>query len=180
VNKINEFYQKSQKICNTNGFDSLAVCAHACLETANLERVIGKNNYWGIKTPQYSKWDGLVAEVCTSEYLEKIENETELDAKSRAANIFKKRIFHIKTEIINSTSYWKISLIQTFRDWNTIPEAINWYCSFIEKNYKEAYINRSNPVQYFKSLVSGKIKYATNPNYAVECIDRYKYLKKIF
>lgn len=66
---IKNFHLQLQKICTPLGFDSLTVLAHACHETGNLERVIGENNYWGIKTPQYSKWTGLVAKAITHEYV---------------------------------------------------------------------------------------------------------------
>lgn len=172
--KIEELYTIIQKVCIPLGFDSLTVLAHACYETANLEKVIGDNNYWGMKTPKRSKWTGPIAEVLTSEYFRKKENETEQEAKTRGALIFAKRIVSIE----DCGKNWKIKVALTFRDWKTPEESIEWYCRFIQNNYKEAYINRTNPYHYFPALVNYETKYATDPNYATEAIARYQWLNK--
>src|SRR3990167_7188587 len=45
-----------------------AVFTQACHETGFFKRIIGINNYWGIKKP--SKWDGLTVNVATHEYVD--------------------------------------------------------------------------------------------------------------
>lgn len=86
------YIQRLKNICQPLGFNALTVLAHACYETDNLEHVIGLNNYWGMKTPEKSKWTGLVEEVLTTEYFRKKENESIIVAKSRAAYMFGKRV----------------------------------------------------------------------------------------
>lgn len=173
---IEELYSKIKNICQPLGFDSLTVLAHACYETANLEKVIGLNNYWGMKTPQHSKWTGLIEEVLTTEYIRKRENENEILAKSRAANIFAKRIASIE----DCGKNWKVKVALSFRDWGTPEESVVWYCNFIKNNYKEAYIKRAIAFEYFPALVNYEAKYATDPRYAAAAIERYQWLKKTF
>lgn len=178
--KKEEFYNTAKKISSVNGFDPLIIVSQAYHETGGFSHVIGQNNYFGIKTPSKSVWTGLTAEVRTSEDMISLAGETEMQARIRALNIFRRRIDNIVPKIADGKNYWHITLLQTFRDWPTVEEAIKWYCEFIRKTYLEAWINRSNYQMFFKALVNGKIKYATDPRYADKCISVYKDLKNKF
>ena len=173
--KTEEFYNISKPICQAAGYETLAVTAHADYDTASFTKIIGKNNFFGIKTPSQSVWTGLIAEVKTSEDIISIAGETEAKARIRALNIFRRRIYNIVPKNEKGKQYWHVTLLQTFRDWQTPEEAIKWYCyDFIRKIYPEAYNYRSVAYQYFPALIP---KYATDPAYAKEAIARYKFLK---
>lgn len=173
--KTEEFYNIAKPICQAAGFETLAVTAHAYHETGGFAKVIGKNNYFGIKTPSQSVWTGLVAEVRTSEDIVQIAGEREDHARLRALNIFRRRIDRIAPKTVDGKHYWHVTLLQTFRDWQSPEEAIKWYCNeFIRKIYPEAYNYRSVGFQYFPALIP---KYATDPAYARKCIEVYKFLK---
>jgi flagellum-specific peptidoglycan hydrolase FlgJ len=71
----------------------------------------------------------------------------------------------------------KKSVVDYFIDFATCEQAMLWYCDLIERLYPEAYFNRQVPELYFKGLVSGKFKYATDPKYSEKLISLFNYLK---
>lgn len=171
-----EFFNEAKNISETNGYDPLIILTHAYYETAGFTKVIGQNNYFGLKTPLKTKWAGLIIVKTTSEQEKIINNETAQQALTRLKNKYCTAIEGINKS--TNGKAWIITLKQTFRDWNKLDEAIKYYCDFIKTNYCKAYLNRKDYIIYFKSLVDGKIKYGTDMSYANECINLYRSLKK--
>ncbi len=171
-----EFFNEAKKQAEINGYDPLIILTHAWYETAGFSKVIGQNNYFGLKTPLKTKWDGLTVVVSTKEQEKIINNETAQQAIIRLKSKYSAQIDRINKSINGKA--WIITLKQTFRDWNKLDEAIKYYCDFIKTNYCKAYLNRKDYIVYFKSLVDGKIKYGTDMSYANECINLYRSLKK--
>lgn len=60
-------FVKALKVTKQAEISPWAVFTQACHETGFFKKVIGGNNYWGIKKPR--RWDGLVCNVPTHEYI---------------------------------------------------------------------------------------------------------------
>lgn len=153
-------------ICNLNytrglGYSDVAVLTHAWHESAGFTKIIGEWNCWGIKTPSKSTWNGMIVEAATHEYEQIVPSETEDQALVRII----KKYGTINAAIARRDGRWYVSLPQQFRDWPTCEQAMVWYCDFIARLYRPAYNARKNPEEYFKGLVAGPRKYATDPNY---------------
>ncbi|MDR2426807.1 MAG: glucosaminidase domain-containing protein [Endomicrobium sp.] len=175
--RMKEYLEAAKSISETTGFDWLILLTHAYHESGGFDRVIGLNNFWGIKTPTKSNWTGLSKTVLTTEYEQVIEGESLNAAVERT----QKKYGRLVEKVDRSLTYkdkWKISIKQNFRDWETSEEAVKWYVDFIKNNYPEAFSFRTDYQNYFKRLVDGKLKYATDPIYAKKCEDLYIALKR--
>lgn len=84
------------------------------------------------------------------------------------------KVLSIKTHEYSLGS--KIHLTDLFIDFDTINEALNWYCDFIQRLYTNSFYNRQIPELYFRGLVNGRYKYATDPKYAEKLISLYQTL----
>src|SRR3989339_1844622 len=166
-------FLKCLPVSREYGFADLSVLTHAWHESGGFVKIIGLNNYWGIKKPSQSVWHGLVSEVSTHEYEPMLGQETNAQALMR---IIKKYGVNNAT-IIADGKHWKVFLPQKFRDWPTCEQALLWYCDFIKRLYPLAFGNRMNPVKYFSGLVEGKLKYATDPRYVKKLTELYEYLR---
>jgi flagellum-specific peptidoglycan hydrolase FlgJ len=175
--RMKEYLEAAKATTETAGFDWLILLTHAYHESGGFDKVIGQNNFWGIKTPTRSEWTGLSKTVLTSEYESIVSGETETKALERIRKKYGKNT----ATIVKSTAYpnkWKVSLPQNFRDWETADEAVRWYVEFIRNNYPAAFVARADYQNYFKRLVDGKLQYATDPAYAAKCEDLYIELKR--
>lgn len=65
-----------------------------------------------------------------------------------------------------------------FIDFDSVLEAMSWYCNFIRRLYPDAYEKRDNPLEYFIGLVSGLNRYATDPNYPTRLTSLYRILEQ--
>jgi len=170
--KAKEFIKQMLPVSKAQGFNPYSILAHAWDESGAFGHVIGKNNYWGIKTPQKSVWKGSVAEVWTHEDELIIGNETPDQAIERLIKKYGVSKGRIDGTIKNKEkTYWHFGLPLFFRDWTTCEAALSWYCDFVKQVYPKAFENRSNPDLYFEGLKG----WATNPNY----INDLKQLNKI-
>lgn len=88
------------------------------------------------------------------------------------------KIVPVKTH--EYTNAGRISLIEYFIDFDTLEQALEWYMGLIKRIYPISYAHRGEPDQYFKGLVSGKRKYATDPAYPDKLIAVYKQLEGEF
>lgn len=131
------------KIAAEQGFSKLGVLTHAWHESGAFRRVIGNNNFWGIKRPK--KWQGKVMLVDTHEYING-------------------KLVPVKDV--------------PFIDFDSILEAMSWYCNFIRRLYPDAYNDRDDPIKFFIGLVSGKLKYCTDLNYPTKLTSLYRILQQ--
>ena len=86
-----------------------------------------------------------------------------------------------KVEMVETHEYIKgkyAPVVATFIDFDSALEAMSWDCNFIRRLYPEAYYKRDNPTEYFIGLVSGKLRYATDPNYSTKLTSLYRVLEK--
>jgi hypothetical protein len=175
---MSKYIKAANDIAETTGYDPLILTTHAFHESGGFVKVVGKNNYWGLKVPQKSLWFGLTLKVWTHEYEQIDGEETENAALVRIAKKYGMSNLKIKksTDFKNK---WLVKLPQMFRDWETVEDALKFYVEFIRNNYPQAYNARADYQNYFKRLVEGKLKYATDPAYARKNEDLYIMLKNI-
>ena len=133
---------KSLSVVKKADFSPWAVYTQACHETGFFYRVIGRNNYWGIKKPR--DWHGPTARTLTKEW----ENDREI----------------IK--------------VAEFADWDTAEEALGFYTALIERLYPDSYRCRSCHNCFFRNLISGKFKWATDPNYDRKLLTLYDMVRR--
>ena len=62
----------------------------------------------------------------------------------------------------------KISPVARFVDFRNMSEAVRFYASLVFRLYPRAAESRHNPLFYFEGLVSGRWKWATDPDYAMK------------
>ena len=74
----------------------------------------------------------------------------------------------------------KVKLDLPFIDFATCEQAILWYCGLIKRLYPESYGYRKErcPFEYFRWLVLGDFRYATDPTYSQKLIDLYGVLSE--
>jgi flagellum-specific peptidoglycan hydrolase FlgJ len=171
LNNVARNFIAALNVVKDKGFAPLIVFAHAWHESGGFEKVIGKNNYWGIKTPDNpSKWSGLVAETYTHEFEAVQGDETADQALPRIIRKYGVNNVRIQERRGNN---WYCLMPLSFRDWDSVNAALEWYCSLIERLYPEAFANRTAPDKFFAGLVAGKNKYATDPNYVKQLTALY-------
>lgn len=151
------------------GFDDLNVLTHAWHETGGFAKVIGMNNYWGLKVPTKRSWTGIAVVVPTTEFNKKAPGETPEQAVARLS-----KVYGVAVRVSEASSFhWKVSLPQTFRDWARPDDALSTYCEFVRLNYPAAYDARADKgIAYFAGFVK-TLKWATDPNY-VRSLTRLK------
>lgn len=140
------------------GWNPAIIFVHAYHESGNFKKVIGKNNYWGIKSS--SRWKGLKVKKTTHEFIS-VEKAEKLRKKPN-------KNIELVGEIFKHGKEWhqKIKVKHWFRDWETTEEALNWYIVLIKRLYPMSYAYRSDYKVFFSWLVKGIYKYATDKKYA--------------
>lgn len=86
-----------------------------------------------------------------------------------------------KVHEVNTHEYikgFKVAVKDVFIDFATVENAMLWYGDLIFRLYKKSWNNRHNYTEYFKGLVSGKYKYATDPKYSEKLCKLYEQLRK--
>lgn len=138
----------------------------ADVETAGFRKIVGWNNFWGIKAP--SKWTGKTVRLLTTEYAKDMKSLIRLvnqygDSIERATWDQKKELATLK-------------VLADFADWWREDAAVEWYGSLIKRRYQDSHVHRQdpNPIKFFEGLVSGDWKWATNPLYVSILIDRWE------
>lgn len=66
------------------------------------------------------------------------------------------------TEVINGKSQ---TVTATFRAYDSYRESFIDYAKLLQRNWNEAFSFKGNPILFAEKLVSGSLKYATDPNY---------------
>lgn len=134
------------------------VTAQAALETGWGKSCIGKYNLFGITK---GSWTGKTLLVTTTE------------------------VFSTKTVKFNppeqvlsitplSTGKFRYSVKRLFRDYDSLEQCLNDHFEILSKpHFAHAWSYRNDPVKFVEQLQSGKMKYATDPNYVST-------MKKIF
>jgi len=184
--KRNQLLATIESVAVPKGYHPASILIHSEHESGRFEKIIGWNNFWGIKVPKKREWKGIVVPVITHEVFtnnfhfvkflnKKLPDIIEVRYNERVEmvpNIDKpeeKRARKVRT--------WTVKLTDSFCDWPREKAALEWYMDLIERLYPNAYDNRNNPPEFFKGLVNGTRKWATDPNYADKLIALYESVK---
>lgn len=135
------------------GFNDLCVLTHAWHESGGFQRVIGDFNFWGIKVPQRTPWNGKTVPVFTTEYEAMVPGEDPDQAMIRAEKKYGCSIHSIARYGIK----WRLKLMQQFIDFPTCEQAILWYCDFIQRLYPLAFKNQQDLSKYFYGLCGQEV-----------------------
>jgi len=146
------------------GWDRKIIYVHAYHETGRFKRVVGLNNYWGLKPPK--NWTGKVVEVITTEFVKGNTIPPE----------FKNKVLSYE----QAGKYLKLKIRDYFIDFDNAKDSIEYYENFIQRVYPQAFAVRNDYKAYYNALVSGKLKYATDPKYPEKLIRLYETLKGDF
>ena len=154
------------------GFHPASIMVQAELESGRFKKIIGLNNYWGIKVPKSIPWTGTTARVITS--------ETFTDP-AEFVKFVNKHIADILSIGYNEKQkLWWVKLWDVFCDWPFEPAAVEYYTALVKRLYPVAYALRHDPPRYFTALVSGKRKWATDIVYAQSLIDLWNQLRPAY
>lgn len=186
--KREQFLTAVEEVAVKEGYDPMSVLIHAEHETGHFEHIIGWNNYWGIKVPKKKKWEGQVLPQTTHEIFTN---------NFRFARFLNRRIKDVQEVKYNEKVVmepvdvgggktekrprrirrWIVKLTELFIDWPREKDAVLWYMDLVQRLYKDAYDNRDNPPLFFKGLVSGTRKWATDPEYEQKLLILYESAK---
>jgi flagellum-specific peptidoglycan hydrolase FlgJ len=118
--------------------------SQAILESGWFSRVVGENNYWGIKT--YKGWTGRVVLVPTHEaFKEKKDADAfgELHSEYDDPPFWSKRV-----------GAWLVKCDARFRDWDSALSAGQWYFGLLQRRYLGAY-KATEPEGFVDGLYNG-------------------------
>lgn len=127
------------------------VVAQAALETGWGKHTIGKYNLFGITK---GSWTGKTLLVTTTE----VHSTTTVKYNS-------------PEEILDITPLgsgkFKYKVIRQFRDYESLEQCLKDHFDVLRKpHFVHAWRYKNDPVKFVEALQSGKMKYATDPNYA--------------
>lgn len=135
--------------------DCLLYFAQAIHESGWFNRVIGKNNVWGIQASR--RWQGLRVETVTHEAFR---------LKEDAVRYHDQRIGSADPPTWDEPAQrWKVRVKRDFRDWSTESAAAAWYFSLLLRYYPGAYYARCSSCMVYGLThgVGGRKYFTANP-----------------
>ena len=147
---VKAYYPFAKQTQDKTGIPALAILAQAAVESA-WGKVAPGNMFFGVKDT-----DGVNGNeqlLTTTEY-------------SKSANAKFPRIISVKPVIRNGSKWFKYTIKDYFRKYNTPEESFTDHANFFLKNkrYAKAVLLRDNPYQFIEAVA--KAGYATDPNYS--------------
>jgi len=148
------------------GFNIIGALVQADVETGRFRKIVGWNNYWGIKAPR--NWTGKTVKCLTEEHfydlptLAPFLNRHGKDVESATYDEKKKRIV-VKANL-------------DFADWYRDRLALQWYAGLVKRLYPNAWAARggADPTKFFEGLVNGKYQWATDRDYVKTLVERWE------
>lgn len=165
--KRGQFIAAAMQELAPRGFNLVGPTVQADVETSRFRRIVGWNNYWGIKSSK--SWTGKEVQLLTTEFYR------DPEAFARLVNNEAQRIERCTWD--SGRKRWTVKIYADFRDWLRDREAMKWYAGLLQRGYPIAWANRSNknPIPFFKGLMKGKWgPWATNEEYDDILIDRWE------
>ena len=140
------------------------VVAQAELETGWGKKTIGKYNLFGITK---GSWKGKTMLVTTSE----VHDTTTVNYKS-------------PEEILDITPLpsgkFKYKVIRQFRDYDSLGQCLQDHFDVLRQpHFLHAWKHKNDPAKFVEALQSGKLKYATDPNYATVMKQMFKTVERL-
>lgn len=164
--KKGQFIAAAMQELVPRGFNIIGPTVQADVESGCFRKVIGWNNFWGIKASK--RWPGKRVECLTTEYYR------DPDKLARFINANAQKIEKAWWE--KRKERWGFKVLADFRDWHREPEAMKWYAGLVSRMYPKAWAHRGDkdPRRFFNGLVSGKWQWATDDEYVGILIDRWE------
>lgn len=147
---VNAFYPFAKKTQEKTGISAVAILAQAALESG-WGKVAPGNMFFGVKDT-----DGINGNeqlITTTEY-------------SRSANLKFPVILSVVPVMRNGLKYFKYTVKDYFRKYDTPEECFTSHAQFFLKNkrYAKALQVKTDPFAFINEIA--KAKYATDPDYA--------------
>ncbi|EKT3963239.1 glucosaminidase domain-containing protein [Flavobacterium psychrophilum] len=147
---VKSFYPNAKRTQDKTGIPALAILAQAAVESG-WGKVCPGNMLFGVKDT-----DGINGNeqlLITTEY-------------SKSANAKFANIISVKPVLRNGSKWFKYTLKDYFRKYETPEECFTDHANFFIKNkrYAKALTVKNNPYQFIDAIA--KAGYATDPNYA--------------
>lgn len=172
--KQGQFIAAVKEVCPD--FDPLILVAWAAHETGRFEKVIGHNNFFGIKMPKSLKRRAMIdrepAKIPTTEII----RYDRPDQMAGLLNTYKGNI--IKVYWQPAKQRWVIKLYAEFADWSREQKTLLYVRQYLQDLFPVAWENKQHPEKFVGGLVDGRRKYATDPDYKRTWLAMYKYVKE--
>lgn len=145
------------------GWDPLIPITHATYESGWFSKVIGWNNFFGMKYPRSKKRRAMIdrepVRVPTHEFikLELVKRKPAFFAAFLRQNIGE--LIDIRYEAHRER--YNIHLYARFADWSRETKAVEYWEAYMKDMMPGAYEKRQDPVGFVRGLFSGRYKYAT-------------------
>lgn len=140
------------------------IVAQAALETGWGRKTIGKHNLFGITK---GSWTGKTLLVTTTE----IHDNAKVKYRS-------------PEEVLDITPLqsgkFKYKVIREFRDYDSLEQCLQDHFDILRKpHFAHAWKYKDDPEKFIEALQSGKLKYATDPNYVSVMKQMFKTVEKL-
>lgn len=134
--------------CKIGNISPVFITAQGGLESGWGERRVGNFNLFGMKAP--NGWQGKTILVKTTEFLST--NKVKFP-----------KIYSITKQ---SNGNFKYIVDDWFCDFDSVEECLQYHFTLLQKpQFAHALPFKNDPIKYVTELQSGKLKYATDPNY---------------
>lgn len=156
-------------------FDPLILIAWAVHETGWFKKVIGHNNFFGMKMPKSEKRRAMIdrppALVPTAEIIR-------YDQPDRLTSLLNANLGNIiKIYWQPAKKRWVIKLYAQFADWSREGKALKYIRQYLQDLFPIAWANRKHARRFVSGLVDGRRKFATDPDYKRKWLAVYKQVK---
>lgn len=161
--KQGQFVGAVQQVLVPKGWDPLIPVTQATLESGWFDRVIGWNNFFGMKYPRSEKRramiDRPIVRVPTHEYISK----AVADRKPAHLAAFVRQnigeLIDVRYEA--DKQRYRFHLYARFADWSRETKACLYWDSYMERMMPNAFACKQDPLGFVRGLFSGLYKYAT-------------------
>lgn len=157
-------------------FDPLIFVAWAAHETRKFEKVIGLNNFFGMKVPKDPGRRALIdaepVRVPTAEIIG-------YDRPNQLASLLNRNAGNIIKVIWQAKrKRWVVKLYALFADWSRELKALEYIRQYLTDLFPDALDEHHDPYGFACALVDGPRKYATDPEYKHSFMAMYRTVKR--
>lgn len=161
---VKEFVKWLYPAAKKGEINPVFVVAQAALETGWGKSCIGKYNLFGITK---GSWTGKTLLVITKEVF-----------SSKTVKFNPPECVLAITPI--SEGKFRYTVKRLFRDYDSLEECLSDHFDILRKpHFSHAWPYRNNPAKFVEQLQSGKMKYATDPNYVSTMKKMFSMVEKV-
>ncbi len=157
-------------------FEPEILVAWAAHETAQFEKVIGWNNFLGMKMPKNAERRAMIDRPAVRVPTTEIIGYDRPDQMAGLINRVKKTDLG-KIYWQPKKQRWVIKLHDYFADWSREDKAMTYLRRYLEDLFPAALEAKTEPFKFVSALVDGPRKYATDPDYKDSWMGMYLQVK---